>query len=48
MFDSAGFRMLCVIVGLAFVGMGTCGALGKASDEGWNGPSSHPGAAKRR
>jgi hypothetical protein len=45
---SIGFRTLCIVLGLAFLGMGTCGAFSKASAEGWEGPSSKPGAAKKR
>lgn len=37
-----------VVIGFLFVFFASCGAAEKASKEGWNGPSSKPGAAQRR
>jgi hypothetical protein len=42
------FRTIFVLIGLGLVAMASCGALGKVADEGFDGPSSKPGAAKNR
>ena len=46
MIHSSSFRMICLLLGGALVALGSCGALNKASHEGWEGPSSQPGAAR--
>jgi hypothetical protein len=48
MLGNAAFRTVFVLLGLGLVAMASCGALGKVADEGFNGPSSKPGAAKNR
>jgi hypothetical protein len=48
MLDNQAFRAIFFIAGLGLVLVGSCGAMEKISDEGWNGPSSKPGAAKLR
>lgn len=48
MLDNQAFRIIFFIAGLGLVLVGSCGAMDKISDEGWNGPSSQPGAAKLR
>jgi hypothetical protein len=39
--------LLLVLAGFLLLA-GMCGAAGKVLDEGWNGPSSKPGAVHRR
>ena len=40
-----GLRMVCLLLGAGLLGMSACGAMSKVSEEGWEGPSSQPGAA---
>jgi hypothetical protein len=48
MLGNTAFRSIFVVLGLGLVMMASCGALGKVADEGFDGPSSKPGAAKNR
>ena len=41
----AGFRLACMVLGTVLLGISACGAMSKVSEEGWEGPSSQPGAA---
>ena len=47
MIHNANFRMVCLLLGAGLVALGSCGALNKVSNEGWEGPSSQPGAATK-